>query len=419
MKLLLLAFGSRGDVQPLLPLGVALRAAGYGVQIAAGTNFKQAIETQGLAFVDVGVDVHALMNSESGKEWTENSSSNPLQEARNMKRIFDEHTGKMGAEILRISTDADVLISNLPTFGVAHTVAELLGKKHIRIMLAPLTPTSHPDATMVPIVPGRNNALNRLAGYLGIYFTYWINRESINTFRRGVGRKAWNYGDFARAWNQMPVLYGVSPRVMPPDPKWNRDTVVTGYWFDTPDERWQPPAPLENFLQKYPAPVYIGFGSMGSKNPKATLRTMVDALRQTGQPGILYSGWAGLATDTLPENVLLIDGAPHDWLFPRMAAIIHHGGAGTTAAALRAGIPSTVVPHMADQPYWGRRVYELGVGHKPIPRHELSVERLAEAITVMVGSPTMQAKAAALGAHIRQERDIENAINAVNAILRR
>lgn len=417
MKLLLLAFGSRGDVQPLLPLSDGLREAGYEVLLAAGTDFKSWIESRGFPHIDIGIDIQAAVNSNSGKEWVENSSSSPMQEAQNMKRFFDEYTMDMGDEILRISQDVDVIISNLPTFGMAHTVAILLGKKHIRIMLAPMTPTTHADAMLVPMLPRRDFFLHRYYGYIGLYFMHWIGKDSTNAFRQKHGLRPWRFGDFARAWNQMPVLYGVSPRVVPRDPKWRKDTVVTGYWFDKPNTDWQPPTPLAEFLQKHPAPVYIGFGSMSTKNPDATLRIMIDALKQSGQAGIIYSGWAGLRTDELPDNILLIDGAPHDWLFPRMAAVVHHGGSGTTAAGLRAGVPSTIVAHMGDQPYWGRRVYELGAGYKPIPRHELTSERLAEAITAMVSSESMKATARELGAQIRQEQGVANAVEAVNRVL--
>jgi sterol 3beta-glucosyltransferase len=300
---------------------------------------------------------------------------------------------------------------------MAQAVAELYGKKHIRIMLAPLTPSTDPASTMVPMVAGGKNPLNRLSGYIGIYFTHWVSQEATNAFRYKLGLKRWRYGDFARAWNQMPILYGVSPHTMPRNPAWNDDTFVTGFWFDKP-QAWQPPAPLAAFLQTYPNPVYIGFGSMATKNPQATLRILVDALKQAGQPGIIYAGWAGLQASDLPDNILLIEGAPHDWLFPRMAAVIHHGGAGTTAAGLRAGVPATIVAHMADQPYWGRRVYELGVGYKPIPRHELTTERLAEAIRAMTNNGEMKAKAAAIGEQIRQETGVANAVKAVNAVLR-
>lgn len=156
---------------------------------------------------------------------------------------------------------------------------------------------------------------------------------------------------------------------------------------------------------------------MATKNPQATLGIMVDALRQTGQAGIIYSGWAGLQASELPTNIFLLSGAPHDWLFPQMAAVVHHGGAGTSAVGLCAGVPATVVSHMADQPYWGRRLYELGVGAKPIPRHELTSARLAEAIQAMVSNAQMQAKAAEIGQQIRQERRVTNAVSAVKTNL--
>jgi sterol 3beta-glucosyltransferase len=182
--------------------------------------------------VDVGVDVEALMHSDSGKEWIENRSTSPFQEARNMKRMLGEHSDAMRNELLRICQEPDVLISNLPTFGIVQAIAENFGKKHIRMMLAPLTPSADPDFTMVPIVPQGENFLNRFAGYIGIYSIYWILKDSTNSFRQQLRLHPWGYGDFARAWNQMPVLYGVSPQVMPHDPKWNEDIFVTGFWFD-------------------------------------------------------------------------------------------------------------------------------------------------------------------------------------------
>ena len=180
MKLLLLAFGSRGDVQPVLPLCAGLRDAGYDVQIAAGSNFKSWVESQGVEFVDIGIDMHAIMNSDAGKEWIENSSSSALQEAQNMKRIFDEYTTQAGDDILRVSQDADVILSNLPTFGVAHTVAAMLGKKHIRIMLAPLTPTTQADSMMVPLWPRRDFFLHKYYGYIGLYSIQNGNAGFIN-----------------------------------------------------------------------------------------------------------------------------------------------------------------------------------------------------------------------------------------------
>lgn len=417
MKIVLLGFGSRGDVQPLLPVARGLLDAGYTVTLAAGSNFRAWIESRGLAFADIGVDMHQLINSDLGKEWIENSTSS-WQEAKNMKAVMDAHSAEMGAGLLEICGCADAIISNLPTFGMAQAIAEKYGKRHLRVMLAPLTPSAYADATMIPLIPRRKTPINRLANYAGIYFIYWIFRDALNDFRQQLGLPSWGYRDFARAWNRMPVLYGVSPLVMPRDESWPPTTVVTGYWFDTPDATWQPPAELAEFLARHPRPVYLGFGSMAAKNPKTTLALLLDALAATGQAGIIYSGWAGLAsTEDLPENVLLIHDAPHDWLFPRMGALIHHGGAGTTAAGLRAGVPATVVAHMADQPYWGRRLYELGMGARPIPRYKLSAARLAQAIQTMLDDPAMPNRAAELGARIRAETGVANAVRAITQLL--
>jgi len=239
-------------------------------------------------------------------------------------------------------------------------------------------------------------------------FTHWY----------GVTRgcSVWTYRDYLREWTSVPVLYGVSQLVMPPDPRWHDKTVVTGYWIDTIPADYAPSPALAQFLAEGDAPVYIGFGSMSSKDPQATTRLMIDALDKTGQRGIIYSGWAGLTADKLPSSVFLLDGAPHEWLFPRMGAVIHHGGAGTTAAGLRAGVPSGVVAHMADQPYWGGRVYEMGVGAKPIMRHKLTSDKLAKIINTLVKSPAIKENATQLGTKLRAENGVENAVHAISRI---
>jgi sterol 3beta-glucosyltransferase len=149
---------------------------------------------------------------------------------------------------------------------------------------------------------------------------------------------------------------------------------------------------------------------MSSGSPQATVRLIGAALRETGQRAVIGSGWSGAAASDLPKNVLVVDHAPHDWLYERVAAVVHHGGAGTTAAGLRAGRPTLIIPHMSDQPFWGRRVHELGVGAKPIPRHRLTAETLAAGIRALVSDRAMAQQAAALGAQIRAEHGVENAV---------
>jgi UDP:flavonoid glycosyltransferase YjiC (YdhE family) len=145
----------------------------------------------------------------------------------------------------------------------------------------------------------------------------------------------------------------------------------------------------------------------------------VQALRRTKQRGLLASGWGGLSQADLPKDVFVVESIPHDWVFPQVAAVVHHGGAGTTSAGLRSGVPSVIVPFFVDQPFWGQRVFELGVGPPPIPYGQLSTERLAEAIDVAVNDRGMHARAAALGARIRAEDGVARAVEAISRLLER
>lgn len=201
-----------------------------------------------------------------------------------------------------------------------------------------------------------------------------------------------------------PTFYGFSPSVVPPLADWPSSAVVTGYWPLPLDPDWRPPAALAAFLAAGPDPVAIGFGSMTSRDPEALLATARAVLRRSGRRGVLLAGWSGLGIDptAVSNDVYLADELPHGWLFPRLAAAVHHGAAGTTGASLAAGIPTVVVPFFADQPYWGRRVQAMGVGPPPIPARRLTAERLASAIRA-TDEPGMRRRAAELGDRIRSE----------------
>jgi sterol 3beta-glucosyltransferase len=171
------------------------------------------------------------------------------------------------------------------------------------------------------------------------------------------------------------------------------------------------------FLDDGPPPVYIGFGSMKDRQSEQRTAAVLEALKRSGQRGLLSQGWGGLTNADLPSDVFMIDAAPHDWLFPRVAAAIHHGGAGTTAASLRAGIPTIIAPFIADQGFWGERVYQLGVGPEPISKQNFTTERLTEAISQAVCSDTLRQNAAALGQLLRAEDGVSCAVEVLNRSL--
>lgn len=215
--------------------------------------------------------------------------------------------------------------------------------------------------------------------------------------------------------DQLPTIYGFSPAVIAKPRDW-RNTELTGYWFLESAGTWTPPESLMRFLDAGEPPIYIGFGSMGSRDPEATARLVQEAIAQTGQRAILLAGWGGLQAGDVTEDVYLIDSAPHDWLFPRMAAVVHHGGAGTTAAALRAGVPSIIIPFFGDQGFWGQRVADLGVGPLPISRRQLTVDKLAGAIARTVNDQEMRDRARMLGEIIRAEDGVAQAVAMVESV---
>ena len=200
-----------------------------------------------------------------------------------------------------------------------------------------------------------------------------------------------------------------------PPADWS-NAIVTGYWQLEPPSNWQPPAALEAFLANGEAPIYIGFGSMSSRDPAQTAELIVTALKQTGTRAILQSGWGGFKATDLPDAVLSVESVPHSWLFNKVAAVVHHGGAGTTAAGLRAGVPSLVIPFFGDQGFWGERVAQLGVGPSPIPRKALTAQSLAQAIQTMTVNSEMRTRAAELGARIRTEDGVGNAVRVINQL---
>jgi UDP:flavonoid glycosyltransferase YjiC (YdhE family) len=211
-----------------------------------------------------------------------------------------------------------------------------------------------------------------------------------------------------------PVIYGLSPSVIPHPSDWDsRTTHICGYWFLEPADDWRPPTDLLRFIENGPPPVYIGFGSMSNQKPEQTADLVLQALKRTGQRAIVFSGWGGMQKAELPDSVLMVDSTPHSWLFPHTQAVVHHGGAGTTAAGLRAGKPSIIIPYHGDQLFWGKIATDLGVGPKPVPRKKLTVDNLAQAIERAVTDKEMHRKAAELGKRIQTENGIARAIEII------
>jgi sterol 3beta-glucosyltransferase len=315
----------------------------------------------------------------------------------------------------------ELLIAGVGGLFLTLAFAEKLKIPLLQAYVFPFTPTTAFPALLFPqFISKLGGHVNRLSHHLFRQVMWQGCRSGDRLMRQQVLNlpSAPFWGTYhSEYFQRYPILYGFSPSVIPKPSDW-QNTHVTGYWFLDEASDWTPPAALLDFLQTGSLPVYVGFGSMGSRNPEQTADLVLKAIALTGQRAILQSGWGGLSKADLPDTVLMVDSIPHSWLFPRVAAVVHHGGAGTTAAGLRAGVPTIVIPFFGDQPFWGRRVAELGVGLAPISRQQLTAERLAEAIHQAVTDRLMRQRAAELGAKIQAEDGLANAVAIVHKIAR-
>jgi UDP:flavonoid glycosyltransferase YjiC (YdhE family) len=414
MRVTIAAIGTRGDVQPMIALGKGLKAAGHDVAMIAGSNFGPWVSGHGLRFVPT-VDMEALMSSEKGVAWSQ-GSDDPLKQLRMMRELMIEHGQGMIDPIHAAAASCDLLVSSFPAQPVVQAASEASGVPYVNAELQPLHPTRSGAAALNPLFPRGDSRVNRWMGRLADRMVWWIAAVTANGYRGRLGLPPHTSASFHRANRQARSIMGYSRHVVPPPPDWPAGAVVTGYWFLDEDEGWAPPDDLRRFLDAGPPPVYVGFGSVSHRDSSRTVDLIVEAARRSGQRALLAAGWGELGTASLPAEVHVIQGAPHRWLFPRMAGVVHHGGAGTTAAGLRAGRATFVVPHMSDQPYWGRRVFELGAGVKPVPRHKLTAGALAAAMARLAGDARIRDAADALGERIRAEHGVAAAVAAIGGV---
>lgn len=324
---------------------------------------------------------------------------------------------ELAAKLPPLLEGSDLIVTGMAGLGGVFSIADLYKIPVVQAYVVPFTPTQEFATPLVSSLP-LGKVLNGLSFHM-MRQIFWHSTKAVDQKTRellGISKPPF-WGPFSSlARGQTPTLYGYSAHVLARPQDWGSQYYVTGYWFLDEEDSWQPPADLVDFLDAGDPPVYIGFGSMSSRNPEEAGRIALEALERSGQRGVLASGWGGLKPAQIPDTVHLISSLPHSWLFPRMAAVVHHGGAGTTAAGLRAGVPSTVTPFGMDQPFWGQRVVDLGVGPQPIPRKQLTGERLADAITEMVSNQIMRRQARALGEKIRSEDGIGNAVAVIDQL---
>ena len=413
MHICILSVGTRGDVQPYIALGKGLQAAGHQIQLATLGMFEPMVRSYGLGFALIEESPLSFLDRVIA------SGGNVVQRLLETRRIITAMMERLLEDAWHAVQDADVIITSNLLIYPGYSLSEHLGVPSIGTFLAPYLRTrAFPNSAFFSGQHALGGRGNLLTYDLFNQATWQLYRGSMNRQRRRFGLSPLPMlgiaGQMLR--EHSPFLCAYSPLLVPRPMDWGDGIHVTGYWLLDAPATWQPPDALLAFLEAGPPPVYIGLGSMKTHDPAATTELMVQALAQSGQRGILLTGSLGISQSEMSDEVLTLAEAPHDWLFPRMAAVVHHGGAGTTAAGLRAGVPTIITPIYGDQFFWGQRIAALGVGPPPIPQKHLTPERLAAALRLATSDQAMQERARAVGHTLKEEDGVAQAVRIIETI---
>jgi sterol 3beta-glucosyltransferase len=413
MNITILTTGSRGDTQPYIALGMELKQAGHAVRLAAFQNYETFVTDHGLDFFPIRGDVSLVAKGASGRKAAQ--VDNPLKLLLSFNDLKD-HLFDLQQDFFNACRDSDIIVYH-PGAAVGYFAAQHFNIPSVLATPFPMAPTREYPSLIFYDKPRLGRGYNFLTHKIMESIFWFASASPLKAFwKQEFGKLPQGFSSpFGRqVTRKYPTIISCSEHVFHTPEDRSEHIHTTGYWFMDETAGWAPSPELNDFLQSGSKPVYIGFGSMVSfDGADQTTALVIEALRMSGQRGVLATGWDGMSKmENLPKDIFMLESAPHSWLFPRMAAVVHHGGAGTTAEGLRAGVPSVIVPHANDQYAWGQRVYELGVGPKPIPRKKLTAENLADAIQSAL-TDEIKTAATSLGEKIRAEKGTEKAASVI------
>jgi UDP:flavonoid glycosyltransferase YjiC (YdhE family) len=382
MRVVIQTLGSRGDVQPFVALGARLRLAGHDVRLATSQAFATMTEAAGIGFAPLRIDFAALMAGQVGRDGV-GSVRSAIRAVREVKPLM---RGVLD-DSLAASEGADLLIYHPKILAGPHIAEKLAIPAMVALPIPALSPTA---AFPTPLFdwPALSGATNRLSHRLLLAATMLGYRGMIDRWRAEAldlpPAGSVETSMLSIRGRPVPRLYGFSKALVPRPLDWTGEDHVTGCWFSEPNPEWAPPADLVSFLGSGPEPVYVGFGSMAPGEAAARTAMVVEALDRAGLRGVLGLGWGGLEPQSGVAHVHFVREVPHEWLFPRVCAVVHHGGSGTTHVGLRHGKPTLVCPLFGDQFFWGRRVAILGAGPEPLPMAKLRTDQLHQVVGELV-----------------------------------
>ncbi|MDF3142278.1 MULTISPECIES: glycosyltransferase [unclassified Streptomyces] len=398
MRVLIVTSGTTGDVAPFTGVGCQLREAGHQVTVATHEDYRALISECGLGFRPLPGDPQALIPTHGAGL---PRRSDGLRGSVAAARAYVPALTQMADATLEAAREGtDVMVLSSPTAVLGLAVADGLRIPALLALLQPHTPTR----SFAPVGLGRHSlgrTGNLLAGRAQVTLMRLAAGPNVQRLRAEMGLSPLTSGQRRRMGDSRPVAYGFSPLVIARPPEWPSHVAITGYWWPATPRTWQPDRTLKDFLSAGPPPVFIGFGSMIPGQREQMSQLAVEALRKAGTRGVVQSGWAGVAAHS--DDVLTVGQVAHEWLFPRTAAVVHHAGAGTTAAGLRAGVPAVPTPVYGDQSFWSARLRALGVSPRAVPFSRLTSDTLADAIRAAVHNPVYRRRARLIAGGIAAE----------------
>lgn len=414
MHVVMSTVGTEGDVRPFLAVALGLVGRGHRVTIATHTDYEEMISARGVGFRPIGGSFRRLVESESGRAWIESSDS-LLEYLRRTRELFEPLGRRWTEDAYEAASDADAVLAH--PFSVGATfAAEKNGRPAAVLALPPFVESGE---VVPPFFLGapRWSWLRRALGRLSVRGIGGILLPHLNRVRARAGLRAIPspvFTDFLLA-RGVPLLHLFSPSLVPRPSDWPRLADVTGFCFL--EDASKPAPDLVRFVEAGPPPLYVGFGSMTGRDPRSLAELTVRALR--GRRAVVVTGWSGAAARGRgeDENVFLTEHASHEWLLPRVHAVVHHGGAGTTAAGLRAGRPTLVVAFFGDQPFWGHCVHRVGSGPRPLLRRNLDESSLATAIDDLERHPSYREAARRMQVKLAAEDGVLDTVARVEALV--
>ncbi len=409
MRVLLQSIGSRGDIEPFLAMGLLLKTAGAEVALQFPDQFRDQVEKLGLAFYGLDPAFLMLIQSQVGKS-VMGGSGGILERSRNMIKLSRK---SMKIQRNLLDQQLQALKDFAPHKVIYHPKCVLpliweMDNPGSTLMASPVPCILYPDKRWSTLTIRGNKdygpILNQLSYRIVNLVRLLVFNRFTARFRKQFPEQKIGFRSLRRVMHKTPVIYTLSPTLYPPSEHWPDHVKVTGYFERPRDPGWQPDPELVKFLETHPDAILVTFGSMTNAEPEVKTQALLDCLNRLAIPAIINTSWGGLIRMGDPgSNLHYIDYAPYSWIFPRIKAVVHHGGAGTTHAACKYGKPSLIIPHIADQFFWNRRLNEMGLGPLGLFIKRLNAANLHPLLQDLYTNPRYYQRAKEVGDDLRQE----------------